>query len=31
MLENLIIQEFYEYKITDLIKIDFDFVESPAT
>ncbi|MEY3332746.1 MAG: hypothetical protein RLZZ176_1046, partial [Cyanobacteriota bacterium] len=25
-----IIQEFYEYKITDLIKIDFDFVESPA-
>lgn len=33
MLENPIpiIQEFYEDKITDLIKIDFDLIESLAT
>jgi hypothetical protein len=31
MIENSIIQEFYEDKITDLIKIDFDFIESLAT
>jgi len=31
MLENPIIQELYEDKITDLIKIDFDFIESIAT
>ncbi len=31
MLENINMQGFYEYKTTDLIKIDFDFIESLAT
>ncbi|MFM7365654.1 MAG: hypothetical protein ACKO11_14390 [Cuspidothrix sp.] len=28
MVENIVIQGVYEYKTTDLIKFDFDFIES---
>jgi len=30
MVENIDMQGVYEYKTTDLIKIDFDFIESRA-
>jgi hypothetical protein len=31
MVENINMQGFHEYKTTDLIKIDFDVIESLAT